>query len=488
MDAEAKRIDLYVDGAYTGAASGERIEDVNPATGDVIGHIARGSAVDVAAAVEAASRARASDWGATSPADRAHILDVAASLIEANLDELAQLESQDTGKPVSLARTIDIPRAVANFRFFASAIRQESLAAHPMPVALNYTQRRPLGVVALITPWNLPLYLLSWKTAPALAMGNTIVAKPSELTPQTATRLAGLLTEAGLPPGVFNLLHGYGPEVGAPLTEHPQVAGISFTGGTATGALVAAAAAPRFKKLSLELGGKNATIVFGDADLEAAVDGAVRAGFANQGEICLCGSRVLVQREIFDDFVDRYVAKVKTLVVGPPDDESTVIGALVSAAHRDKVESYVRLAREEGGTVLHGGGRPELPARWARGAFLEPAVVVGLDPSCRAASEEIFGPVVTIHPFDSDDQAIAIANGVQYGLSASVWTQNLRRAHRVSEALDVGMVWVNTWLLRDLRVPFGGVKDSGVGREGGRYSMEFFSESKNICVHLGEPI
>jgi len=481
-----RNIDMYIDGAYTGALSGERIDDLNPATGEVIGSIARGARADVAAAVEAATRARDA-WAATPPNARADVLERTAALIERNLDELAVLESEDTGKPVSLARSIDIPRAVANFRFFASAVRQETLAAHPMPMALNYTQRRPLGVVALITPWNLPLYLMSWKTAPALAMGNTIVAKPSELTPQTATRMAELLTAAGLPRGVFNLVHGYGSEVGQPLLEHAGVSGISFTGGTATGAIVAATAAPKFKKLSLELGGKNATIVFADADLDAALEGTVRAGFANQGEICLCGSRLLVERSIYNDFVRRYVERVGALKVGPPGAADTQVGALISLAHRDKVEGYLRLAREEGGTILCGGERPEgLEPGYADGAFLQPAVVGGLSPSCRTSTEEIFGPVVTVHPFDSDGEAIRIANGTDYGLSASVWTRDLRRAHRVSEALDVGMVWVNTWLLRDLRVPFGGVKNSGVGREGGRYSMEFFSDSKNICVHLGD--
>ena len=479
--------DMYIGGRLVGAQSGARLANVNPATGQQTSALARGSAEDVDAAAQAAHSAK-EVWSTTPAEQRAQILERTADVIAQNLDELAVMESEDTGKPLSLARQIDIPRAVANFRFFASAIRQESLGAHPMPTALNYTQRRPLGVVGLITPWNLPLYLLTWKTAPALAMGNTVVAKPSELTPQTATRLAEILTEAGLPAGAFNVVHGLGPEVGQPLVEHPQVSGISFTGGTATGARVAATAAPRFKKLSLELGGKNATIVFADADLDAAVDGAVRAGFANQGEICLCGSRVLVERSIYDAFLERYVERVAALRVGPPMDAETQVGALISTAHRDKVESYIELAREEGGAVLCGGTRPKLAPAFADGAYLSPTVVAGLSSSCRTATEEIFGPVVTTHPFDDDGEPIDMANASRYGLSASVWTRDLRRAHRVSEALDVGLVWVNTWLLRDLRVPFGGVKDSGVGREGGRYSMEFFSESKNICIHLGDPL
>lgn len=478
-------IDHFIGGRSCAPNSGERIDDIDAATGRVIGRIARGDALDVLAAVTAA-KAALPGWSRTPAPDRARLLERIADAIEADLEGFAQLESLDTGKPIALAREIDIPRAVANFRFFASAIRQEVLGCHPMANALNYTQRRPLGVVGLITPWNLPLYLLTWKTAPALAMGNTIVAKPSELTPQTAVRLAQLMSDVGLPKGVFNVVHGYGPEVGQPLVEHPHVSGVSFTGGTTTGATVAASTARRFKKLSLELGGKNATIVFADADLEAAAEGAVRAGFANQGQVCLCGSRLLVQRPVYDAFVERVRQRVDALKVGPPQDDSTQVGALISAAHRDKVEGYVALAKEEGGELLSGGVRPTMEPPYNEGAFLRPTLIGGLHPTCRASTEEIFGPVVTVHPFDTADEAVAIANDVRYGLAASVWTNDLKRAHRVSEALDVGMVWVNTWLLRDLRVPFGGVKDSGVGREGGVHSMEFFSESKNICIHLGE--
>ena len=469
------------------AISGRVIDDIGPATGRVIATIPRSGPEDVAAAVSAAQAAMAGPWGRTTTAERADLCEAIADAIEARLDELAALESRDQGKPVSLARRVDIPRAVANFRFFAGAVRHQAEGFHEMAAAFNYTLRRPVGVVGLITPWNLPLYLLTWKTAPALAMGNAIVAKPSELTPMTASVLADILHEVGLPPGVFNLVHGLGAEVGQAIVEHPDVRAISFTGGTATGARVASSAAPHFKKVSLELGGKNPTVVFADADFDAAVDGAARAGFANQGEICLCGSRILVQAPIAEAFTEALVAKVAALRVGDPSARDTDTGALVSAAHREKVEGYLSLAVEEGGTIRCGGKRPDLPAPHDTGFFLQPAVVTGLAPTCRTATEEIFGPVATVHTFETEEEAIAMANGVRYGLSASVWTRDLGRAHRVSAALETGMVWVNTWLLRDLRVPFGGVKDSGVGREGGHHSLEFFSETRNVCIHLGGP-
>lgn len=473
----------WIGGRWEEPANGEYLENKNPATQQVIANIARATAPDVDKAVKAAKQALAS-WSQTSTEERACLLESIADHIAARADELARLESQDQGKPVSLAAAVDIPRAEANFRFFAGAIRHTSNDFHPMATAINYSWRRPLGVVGLITPWNLPLYLLTWKVAPALAMGNTIVAKPSEVTPMTASVLAEILTDAGVPPGVFNLVHGYGPEAGQPLVEHPDVSAISFTGGTATGRAIAATAAPMFKKLSLELGGKNPTVVFADCDFESAVAGAARAGFANQGEICLCGSRILVQREIYHDFVEALVEKVDAIVVGDPAASSTTMGPLVSLAHREKVESYIELARELGGTVRCGGKRPELAAPFKQGAFLQPTVLTDLPHSCRVVQEEIFGPVVTVHPFDSEEDALRLANDVKYGLAASVWTQNLSRAHRFSESLEVGMVWVNTWLHRDLRVPFGGSKESGVGREGGRYSLEFFSEVSNVCIDL----
>jgi len=468
------------------AADRRTFPDIGPATGQRIAEVARGSAEDVDSAVAAAQDALAGAWGRTTTAERADLLDEVADRIESRLDEFAEIESRDTGKPITLAKTIDIPRAVANFRFFAGAIRHDETGFHRMAGALNYTLRKRLGVVALITPWNLPLYLLSWKTAPALGMGNAVVAKPSEMTPMTATALGDVLHEAGAPAGAYNVVHGFGNEVGGALVTHPGVKAVSFTGGTATGEIVAAAAAPMFKKLSLELGGKNPTIVFDDCDFDDAVEGATRAGFTNQGQVCLCGSRILVQETIAERFTAALAARAKAMVVGDPSDPATGLGALISADHRDKVESYVELAKEEGGTILSGGTRPDLPAPFDGGSFFTPTVIGGLASTCRTATEEIFGPIVTVHSFRDEDEAVAMANGVRYGLAASVWTKDLDRAHRMGERLQSGIIWVNTWLMRDLRTPFGGVKDSGVGREGGRWSLEFFSEAVNVCVKLGE--
>jgi aminomuconate-semialdehyde/2-hydroxymuconate-6-semialdehyde dehydrogenase len=474
-----QRLANFINGEFVAPASGAYLDDINPSTGHVLAAIPDSDATDVDAAVRAARRAFR-DWSETSATDRSRVMLKLADLIERNLDELARMEACDNGKPVSLAKTLDIPRAVANFRFFATAILHETSAAHLTDrAALNYTLRQPLGVVGLIAPWNLPLYLLSWKIAPAIAAGNACVAKPSEMTPMTANRLAELVLEAGLPPGVINIVHGYGPKTGQAIVEHPGVAAISFTGGTATGAKVAAAAAPRFKKLSLELGGKNPTVIFGDADLDEAIPTSLRSAFWNQGEICLCGSRVFVERSIFDKVLEGFVQGAKSLRIGDPLDERTQIGALISEQHLQKVIGYIDLAKQEGGTVVAGGRRVD-----RKGYFVEPTVITGLRSTCRVLQEEIFGPVVTITPFENEDEAVAFSNSTRYGLAASVWTRDLQRAHRVAAAIDSGTVWINCWLLRDLRVPFGGMRDSGVGREGGFESLNFFTETKNVCVKL----
>jgi aminomuconate-semialdehyde/2-hydroxymuconate-6-semialdehyde dehydrogenase len=474
-----RRLANFIGGEFVPPTGGKYFEDINPATEEWIAEVPDSDASDIDRAV-AAARAAFPAWSRTPAAERSKLLLRLADLIERNFDELARLESCDNGKAISLARRLDIPRAIQNFQFFATAILHQTSEAHMTDgVALNYTLRQPLGVVGLISPWNLPLYLLSWKIAPAIAAGNTCVAKPSEMTPLTANRLAELSVGAGIPAGVINIVHGIGSKAGRALTAHDGVAAISFTGGTVTGAGVAANAAPRFKKISLELGGKNPTIIFADADLNEAVPEAIRAAFWNQGEICLCGSRIFVERPIYDRFVSDFVKRTQALIIGDPLDEQTQIGALISAAHLDKVMGYIKLARKEGGTIATGGRRVD-----RKGYFVEPTVITGLGCDCRVLQEEIFGPVVTITPFEDESEAIAFANSTKYGLASSVWTRDLQRAHRVAAAIDTGTVWINCWLLRDLRVPFGGMKESGVGREGGVDSLEFFTEAKNVCVKL----
>jgi aminomuconate-semialdehyde/2-hydroxymuconate-6-semialdehyde dehydrogenase len=474
----------YIKGELIPPASGNFIDNYNPAEGKIYSKIADSGEEDVAAAVEAASNAFAA-WSNTSPEKRCEILLKLADLIDRNLDKLALAESIDQGKPVRLAKTLDIPRASANIKFFATAANHFASEAHiTQSEAINYTIRNPIGVVGCISPWNLPLYLFTWKIAPALAVGCTVVAKPSELTPMTAFLFSQLCIEAGLPAGVLNIVHGYGAKAGQAIIEHPGITAISFTGGTVTGKKIAATAAPMFKKLSLELGGKNPNIIFADCDFEKAISTSIQSSFANQGEICLCGSRIFVERPLYEKFVDEFVNRANQLKVGDPNDESTNLGAIVSEAHMKKVLGYIDLASSEGGKILCGGKQVKLEGRCANGYFIEPTVIVGLNEKCRTNQEEIFGPVVTIMPFDTEEEVLAYANSTTYGLSATIWTQNLNRAHRVANQVKSGIIWVNCWLFRDLRTPFGGMKQSGVGREGGWEAMRFFTEAKNVCVKL----
>jgi aminomuconate-semialdehyde/2-hydroxymuconate-6-semialdehyde dehydrogenase len=455
-----------------------------PATGQVYAEVAASTRDDVDAACGAAADALPA-WSNSPIEKRAAILNTIADRLESQLDRFAGAESRDTGKPLTLARTVDIPRAVANLRFFAAAIQHFATECHPTSAdVLNYTLRQPLGVVGCISPWNLPLYLFTWKVAPAIAAGNCVVGKPSEVTPATATMFAELCGEAGLPPGVLNVVHGTGPDAGEAVCTHPLVKAISFTGGTKTGSRIAGVAGPVFKKLSLELGGKNPVLVFDDCDFTAAVATTVRSSFSNQGEICLCGSRVFVQDRLYDRFRDELVARAARLKVGDPTDPATEQGALVSQAHHAKVRGYLDLARREGGRILCGGETVSPPGRCAKGWFLTPAVIDGLSHECRTSREEIFGPVVTLYRFSTDDEAIRLANGTEYGLAAVVWTGSLDRAHRAARDLNAGITWVNCWMVRDLRTPFGGVKQSGVGREGGWEALRFFTEAKNVCLKL----
>jgi len=459
------------------------LDNVTPGTGEVYGTIPRSGPEEVNRAVAAAKRAFPA-WSSTPAAERAACLERLADAVRDNAPLLAEAEARDNGKPVSLAAHVDIPRAEKNLRFYASGIQHFASQSHAMEgEAINYTLRKPLGVVACISPWNLPLYLFTWKVAPALAAGNCVVAKPSELTPATAYLLSTWVEEAGFPPGVFNVLHGLGPEVGEAMVTHDDIAAVSFTGGTQTGARIAGHVAPKFKKMSLELGGKNPAIVFADADFDEALRTTLRSSFANQGQICLCGSRILVERSIYDAFRDALVAKAAKMVAGDPLDPATKMGAVVSESHMSKILSCIERARDEGGSVLCGGNRV-FPKGGENGFFVAPTVIEGLGPNCATNQEEIFGPVVTLQAFDTEEEALALANNTVYGLAATLWTTDLKRAHRVAAKIDSGIVWVNTWLLRDLRTPFGGVKASGLGREGGFEALEFFTEPQNICIQL----
>lgn len=474
----------YINGVLTEQLKGNFFENINPAEGKAYSLVPDSDRKDVIQATEAARRAFAK-WSTTRAKDRSAILIKIAELIERDLDKLALAESIDQGKPLKLAKTVDIPRAAANLRFYATAILHETSNAHFTDnEAINYTQHTPIGVVGCISPWNLPLYLFTWKVAPALAAGCTVVAKPSEVTPMTAYLFSKLCIEAGLPAGVLNIVHGLGSKAGQAIIEHPEITAISFTGGTATGKLIAATAAPMFKKLSLELGGKNPNIIFADCDFENTVATSIHSSFSNQGEICLCGSRIFVERPLYQRFLNEFVARTKGLTVGDPLDEKTKVGAIVSAAHMDKILSYIELAKKEGGKIELGGNRIAGTGRCANGYFIEPTIITDLPHLCRTNQEEIFGPVVTIMPFDTEGEVLEYANSTMYGLAATIWTENLKRAHRVAAGVKSGIIWVNCWLFRDLRTPFGGMKQSGVGREGGFEALKFFTEEKNVCIKL----
>ncbi len=478
-----QKLENYINGQLIAPQSGNYLDNYNPAIGEVYSLIPDSDDRDVNLAVEAAKAAFPS-WSVMPATERSRILVRVADLIMEKLDELALAESIDNGKPLALAKSVDIPRAHQNFHFFATAILHWASEAHIMEdKVINYTIRQPIGVVGCISPWNLPLYLFSWKIAPALASGNCVVAKPSEITPMTAYLLSKICIEAGLPAGVLNIVHGLGGKTGQAIVEHPQVKAISFTGGTATGERIAAIAAPKFKKLSLELGGKNPSIIFADCDYDKMLSTTVRSSFANQGQICLCSSRIFVERSIYDRFKKDFTEKVNNLRIGDPLLNVNV-GAVVSKEHQQKILSYIQLAKEEGGTVLTGGDAVSIEGRCENGYFVAPTVIEGLDYNCRTNQEEIFGPVVTITPFDTEEEVLTMANSVRYGLASVLWTTNINRAARMAQQLQSGIVWTNCWLLRDLRTPFGGVKDSGVGREGGFYALNFFTEPKNVCIEI----
>lgn len=477
-----KKILNYIDGAYVPAVSGKWLDNYNPSTGEVYSQIANSEAEDIENAYLAAARAFKS-WSNTTTEERSKIMLKIADLIEERIEALAMAETTDNGKPLSLAMAVDIPRASSNFRFFGNAITQFSSEAHESVGlnTMNFTLNQPLGVVGCISPWNLPLYLFSWKVAPAIASGNTVVAKPSEITPMTAFLLGEICSEAGLPKGVLNIVHGEGPSAGQAIVEHPKIKAISFTGGTITGQHIARTAAPMFKKLSLELGGKNPNIIFADCDYDTMLAVSMKSSFANQGQICLCGSRIFVEKSIYEKFKKDFVNKTKALKVGDPLNEESNLGALVSKTHLEKVESYIKLAENEGGKILFGGNRVKVKDK-ENGYYLEPTIIEVESDACRINQEEIFGPVVTLMPFEKEEEVLAMANSVKYGLSATLWTKDLDRTMRMSKQLEAGIVWVNTWLNRDLRTPFGGVKDSGVGREGGFEALKFFTETKNVCI------
>ncbi len=477
-------LENYIGGHLIAPLSGNFIDNINPATGEVVGQIPDSHKKDVDAAVQAAKLAFP-DWSTSPVEERFKILNRIAELIDAHLEELALAETNDNGKPLWLSRQVDIPRASANFRFFATGIMHFSAESHNMEdKAVNYTLRQPIGIVGCISPWNLPLYLFTWKIAPALAAGNCVIAKPSEVTPVTAFLLAKICIEAGLPGGVLNIIHGTGPGAGEAIVSHPEVKAISFTGSTRAGERIAAIAAPKFKKLSLELGGKNPAIIFADCEWEKMMTETIRSSFSNQGEICLCGSRILIEASVYDKFKTEFVERTKQLKVGDPLENESRQGAIVSKMHFEKILRCIDTAKQEGGKILCGGNPVNLTGRCENGFFIAPTVMEGLGPNCQTNQEEIFGPVVTLQSFKTEEEALQLANATSYGLAATIWTQDISKANRVAAKVESGIIWINCWLLRDLRTPFGGMKNSGVGREGGWEALRFFTEAKNVCIQI----
>ena len=471
----------FINGQFVEPISGNYLDVFEPATGQIYASVPDSNGQDVETAIAAAEQAFP-NWSITSREERSGILHKIADGINLRLEELAELESRDTGKPLSLAKRVDIPRAVENFRFFANLVLEHEIdQILDGNGSTNRIIRQPLGIVGCISPWNLPLYLFTWKIAPALAFGNSVIGKPSELTPFTAFKLGEICQEAGVPNGVLNIVQGSGQNTGSAIVSHSKINAISFTGGTKTGEAISREAAPRFKKLSLELGGKNPNIIFSDCDFESMLETTVHSSFSNQGEICLCGSRIFVEESLYKKFRDAFVEKTRSLIVGDPNDDQSDMGALISKVHMDKVIGYIDLAKVEGGTILTGGSKANINGRCKNGYFVEPTVFDGLSADCRTNQEEIFGPVVSLIPFVSEEEVISMANSTEYGLSATIWTEDKIKADRVAEKLESGVVWVNCWMVRDLRTPFGGMKNSGVGREGGMGAMDFFTEQKNIC-------
>ncbi|HEX2630032.1 MAG TPA: aldehyde dehydrogenase [Chitinophagaceae bacterium] len=478
------QLENYIGGVFQPPMSANFIDLINPAIGEVVGQVPDSNEKDVNAAVDAA-RAALPRWSTTPVEERFRLLNNIAELIDANADVLALAETNDNGKPLWLSKRVDIPRASANFRFFATGIMHFASESHVMEdKAVNYTLRQPVGIVGCISPWNLPLYLFTWKIAPALAAGNCVIAKPSEVTPVTSYLLSHICKEAGLPDGVLNIIHGSGPITGEAIVKHPEIKAISFTGSTRAGERIASLAAPKFKKLSLELGGKNPAIIFADCDWEKMMRTTIQSSFSNQGEICLCGSRILIEESVYEKFKNEFVEKTATLTVGDPLEADSKQGAIVSKVHFDKIMRCIDTAKQEGGKILCGGKAVKPEGRCANGYFIEPTVIEGLGADCQTNQEEIFGPVVTLQSFKTEEEALTLANATQYGLAATIWTTNISRANRVAAKVESGIIWVNCWLLRDLRTPFGGFKNSGVGKEGGWEALRFFTESKNVCIEL----